>query len=258
MPSPSANTENRSIRALLRRIGLDEREVDVYLALLPLKIARAAAVAKAAKQSRSHTYLVLRSLEEKGLVSELERGNILHFVVESPQSLLSYVRDREEELQALQPLVEAAIPQLKGMTSPFVGQPRVTMLHGVDGMKQVYRDVLPNDFCALFNAESMYTNFGRNVVKILFGKDAGLRGRDLLVNNAASKQWLREVKPNDNYQVRLLPKGMTFATDTNVSGDIMAIFAYDDEQTIIRIENQNIADAFRTWFEALWAMSKEP
>jgi hypothetical protein len=125
-------------------------------------------------------------------------------------------------------------------------------------MKQVYRDILPNEFCALFNAESMYRNFGSNVVQMLFGKHAGLRGRDLMVNNAAAKQWLKEVEPNDTYQVRLLPKGMTFATDTNVSGDIMAIFAYDDEQTIIRIENQNIADAFRTWFEALWAMSKEP
>ena len=31
-----------------------------------------------------------------------------------------------------------------------------------------------------------------------------------------------------------------------------------DEKTIIVIENQNIADTFRAWFEALWGVSRQP
>ena len=208
--------ENKALRPLLHRIGLDDREVEVYLALLPMKVARAAAVAKASKQSRSHTYLVLRSLEAKGLVSEIERGKVLHFVAEPPQRLLSYVQDKEEDLHSLKPIVEGALPLLSSLTSALVGKPRVTLLTGLEGMKQVYRDVLQEEFAAFFNAEVMYEAFGCNITTRLFGKNARLRGQDLLVNNAGAKRYLREVEQDEIYEVRLLPKGMTFHTDTIV------------------------------------------
>jgi sugar-specific transcriptional regulator TrmB len=244
--------EHAAIRPLLRRLGLDEREVEIYLALLPMRVARASTIARAAKQSRSNTYLVLRSLEEKGLVSEVERGKVLHFVVEAPQRLMTYLLNREEELHGLKPLVEGALPALQSLTSPLIGQPRVTMLHGMDGMKQMYRELLPNEFVALFNPQAMYDAFQTNLVQLLFGKHMRLRGRDLLVNNASARRYAAEVAQDEHYEIRLLPKGIHFETDTIVAGDTIAFFSYDDERTIIRIENQNLADAFRAWFDVLW------
>lgn len=247
--------QKTSIRSLLSRMGLNHREIDVYLALLPRKIARATVLAKAAKQSRSHTYLVLRSLEEKGLVSEIERGKVLHFVAESPQKLMHFVENREEELLAMKPLLTHIIPQLQALTAPLIGQPRITMLHGIEGMKQVYREILPRTFCGIFNPESMYRSFGANIIHMVLGKGVQLRGRDLLVDNAMSHRYLSEVEQTDEYEIRLLPKGITFPTDTNFSGDTVAIFAYDEEQTIIMLENENIVESFRTWFEMLWNLS---
>lgn len=246
-----------ALRPLLRRIGLDEREIEVYLVILSLKIARASAIAKAAKQSRSHTYLVLRSLEEKGLVSEIERGKVLHFVAEPPQRLLSYVQDKEEELHSLKPIVEGALPLLSSLTSPLVGKPRVTLLTGLEGMRQVYRDVLQETFVALFNAESMYATFSCNIVQKVLSKHARLRGHDLLVDNAGAKRYLKEVKQHEEYEVRLLPKNVTFNTDTIVYADTIALFAYDADLSIVRIENQNLADAFRSWHAALWEVSRK-
>lgn len=246
-----------SLRPLLKRIGLDEREIEVYLVLLPLKVARASAISKAAKQSRSHTYLVLRSLEEKGLVSEIERGKVLHFVAEPPQRLLSYLEDKEKEFHDLKPFVEGALPLLSSLTSPLVGKPRVTLLTGLEGMKQIYRDVLQEEFVAFFNAEVMFKTFGNNIVLKLFGKHAKLRGHDLLVDNAGAKQYLREVEQHEEYEVRLLPKEVNFGTDTIVFGDTIALFAYDADHTIVRIENQNLADAFCAWHKALWDISRQ-
>lgn len=210
------------------------------------------AIAKAAKQSRSHTYLVLRSLEERGFVSEVERGGVLHFVAESPRRLLAYVQDREAEIKALKPLVEGALPYLQSLTTPIVREPNVKILHGIDGMKQVYREIIPNSFCALFNPESMYRAFGTGIPQLILKESEGLKGRDLLVDNASAERFIRENNQGPDYEIRLLPKGVTFATDTMVFGDIMIILAYDTENTIIRIENQNIADSFRAWFEVMW------
>jgi len=244
-----------AIRPLLSRLGLEEKEIEVYLALLPLKVGRATDIARAAKQSRSHTYLVLRALKEKGLVSEVERGNITHFIAEPPERLLVLIEERERELRSLVPLVEGVLPLLAGLTKPLAGTPRVTTLTGTKGMRQLYLDALKSEICGLFNPQAMFDAFGGNIVTMLFGKNAQLRGRDLLVRNAASERYVTEVTQSDEYAIRLLPERTAFQTDTIVFGDTVALFSYDDQNTIIRIQSGQIADAFRAWFEILWKAS---
>jgi len=248
-------TQHSAIRPLLKRIGLTDRECDVYLTLLPLKIARASTVAKLAKQSRSHTYLILRELEERGLVAEVERGKVLHFVAESPDRLLGYVKNKAQELRDLEPIIAGALPMLSSLTQPLPGEPRVTILKGTDGIKQVYRDVLTRPFISLFNPQIHEDHLGGNILHILFGKNAKLQGKDLLVNNEAAKRYCREVPPHENYEIRLLPKGVTFDTDVIVFEDEITIFTFADEPTTIRIENRALADAFRSWQTVLWNMS---
>jgi len=242
----------QAIRPLLKRLGLDDKEIEIYLALLPLKMARASTIAKAARQSRSHTYLVLRELKDRGLVSEIERGKIIHFVAESPQRLLGYLEDRVQSLEELRPLVEGVLPLLEGMKAPLPSTPRVTTLSGMDGMRQVYREILVQEFIGIYNPEVSYKTFGGNIVTMLFGEDTEIRGRDLLVNNDGARKYLSEVPIHEDYDVRLLPKGITFGTDTIVYGNIIALFAFDDEKTIVRIENRHLADSFRAWFEVMW------
>lgn len=245
-----------AIRPLLKRVGLDDKELEIYLAMLALKSAKASNIAKAAKQSRSHTYLVLRSLVEKGLVSEIDRGGIMYFIAEQPQRLISYLEDRKQELENTQTLVKGALPILSSLTKPLVAQPRVSTLHGIDGMRQVYRDVLTQDFCAFFNAEAMFEIFESNIITSLFGKNAKLKGRELFVDNAGAKRYLREIPLDEQYEIRLLPESISFISEFIIFGDTVAQFAYDDDLTIIRIENKNIADSFQSWFEYLWKASK--
>jgi len=242
----------QAIRPLLRQLGLEDKEIEIYLALLPLKMARASTVAKAARQSRSHTYLILRELKERGLVSEIERGKIIHFVAELPKRLLGYLEDRVQKLEDLRPLVEGALPLLDNMKAPLPSTPRVTTLSGLSGMRQVYREILVQEFVGIYNPEVSYKTFGGNIVTILFGEDAIIRGRDLLVDNEGSRKYLKEVPMHEGYDVRLLPKGISFDTDTVVFGNTVALFAFDDEKTIVRIENKHLADTFRAWFEVMW------
>jgi len=244
--------KERSIRSTLERLGLDDREVEVYLALLHMKIGRVSTIAKAAKQPRTLTYVLLDTLQKLGFVSEVQKGKMQNFVAESPQRLLSYLEDRRNELDEVETLLEDAIPHLESLTSPLAGTPRVTMLHGMEGMKQIYRDILQEEFVGLFNAEAMYEAFGENIVTKIYGKHVALRGRDLLVDNAGAQAFMKEVRQHANYEIRLLPKQTTFATDTIVFGDSIALFSYDDEKSIVRIENRNLANTFRSWFNVLW------
>lgn len=249
---------HRSLRPLLMKLGLDEKQVEIYLALLSLKSAKASEIAKTAKQSRSHTYLILRELGEMGLVSEVEESNILRFIAEPPERLLSYLREKEEEYKGLQGLMKGALPLLHSLSSDYLSAPRVTVMKGLDGMKQVYRDVLVHPFVGIFNPQKSEDMFGQNLVTMLFGKSAELKGRDLVVNNEGGRKYCEEIIVNEEYQIRLLPEGVHFDTDTMVYQDNVILFAFDDDKTVIRIENKKIADTFRAWFEILWGISMDP
>lgn len=253
----STNPPPIAIHSLLKKIGMDEREIKVYLALLSMKIGRVSTISRNAKQERSLTYNILKRLSQKGIVSEIERENVLHYIAESPQRLLNYVQDRREELENVEKLIEGALPYFSALTKPLVGQPRVTMLHGIDGMKQVYRDILTQEFIGIYNPQCSYDLFDANIVTMLFGEGVKLQGRDLLVDNVGAKRYLQEVPQHEKYEVRLLPEGMTFSTDTIVFGDVISLFAFDEDKTIVRIENQNIADTLRSWFEVLWGASRK-
>ena len=247
----------QAVRPLLRRIGFDEREIEVYLALTAMKIGKAAQIAKSSGQSRSHTYLILRGLQEKGLVSEIERGNVTHFVAEAPERLISYLKNREQEIQELEVLAHGAMPYLSSLTPKLTGRPRVTVAHGLEGIKQVYRDILTREFVSLFNPQINWTAFGSNLVAQLFGSNAQMRGKDLLVDNAAAAKYISEFPPHKEYEIRLLPKGVTFDADTIVFEDEISLFTFSEEPTIIRIENPLLADAFRAWHSALWKVSRK-
>lgn len=246
---------HRSIRPLLKKVGLDAKQVEAYLALLSLKTAKASVVAKLAKQSRSHAYIILRDLEAMGLVSEIEEGGVLKFIAESPEKILHYLKDREKELSNVRSLVEGAMPVLQSLTSDYISAPRVTVLKGLGGMKQVYRDILTNEFVGIYNAQTSLDMFNDNIVTMLFGKGAQLKGRDLIVRNEGAIQYCKDVPENKNYTLRILPEGTTFETDTIVYGDSVTMFAFDDEKTIIRIENKKMADSFRAWFNLMWNIS---
>ena len=180
------------------------------------------------------------------------------FVAEPPEKLLQYLQEREKEFRELQNLVEGAIPALKSLSSSTVAAPRVTVLKGIDGMKQVYKDILTQEFVGIYNAQTSIDVFGDNIVTMLFGKNAMLHGRDLLVNNDGAKKYCKAIPPNEEYEVRLLPTTVTFDTDTIIYGDYVVMFAFDADRTIVRIENRKIADGLRAWFDVLWQIATKP
>ena len=106
MKNTPKNPIHRSIRPLLRKVGLDEKQVEIYLALLALKSEKVATIAKASRQSRSHTYIILRELQDIGLVAEFKEGAVLKFAAEPPETLLSFLKEREMQYKDLQELVQ--------------------------------------------------------------------------------------------------------------------------------------------------------
>ncbi|MBU3901279.1 helix-turn-helix domain-containing protein [Patescibacteria group bacterium] len=88
----------------LRKLGLKEKEVSVYLAALELGFDSVQNIAKRTGLSRPTVYEIIKALTGKGLMREIKRqgavqGQRSYFAAESPDALLGLLRVQKREVE---------------------------------------------------------------------------------------------------------------------------------------------------------------
>lgn len=88
----------------LRKLGLKEKEVSVYLAALELGFDSVQNIAKRTGLSRPTVYEIIKALTGKGLMREIKRqgtirGERTYFAAESPDALLGLLRVQKREVE---------------------------------------------------------------------------------------------------------------------------------------------------------------
>ena len=87
----------------LKRIGLSEAEIKVYLSLLKLGKANVTKLAEESGVHRTNIYSILDKLKEMGLVSYFNEDNKMKFKVTDVKNLLNYTKESEEAISSLIP-----------------------------------------------------------------------------------------------------------------------------------------------------------
>ena len=83
----------------MRKLGLTEKEVRVYLAALELGYTSVQEIAKKAQVSRPTAYEIIKSLEKKELISQSEEKSRRYFTAQSPDNLLGILKRQKKELE---------------------------------------------------------------------------------------------------------------------------------------------------------------
>ena len=83
----------------LRKLGLTEKEVRVYLATLNLGYTSVQNIAQQAQISRPTAYEIIKSLKNKGLISESKDKTKKYFTAESPDKLLGILKRQKSEIE---------------------------------------------------------------------------------------------------------------------------------------------------------------
>lgn len=83
----------------LRKLGLKENEVELYLAGLELGPSAVQVLAKKAGVTRPTAYEIIGHLKEKGLFAETKQGKKRLFFAQSPEKILGILRLQKRELE---------------------------------------------------------------------------------------------------------------------------------------------------------------
>ena len=233
---------------VLERLGLNKFEAKVYLALLALGESPVLEISRKAKTERAHTYRVLESMAEKGLVSFVTENKTKKFKACDPEKLLFQLKEREEAFIEILPKLKK-MSQLKEKKEPLVD-----IFRGMRGMKAMVNEILELkvDFCMLG-----VDNVGKNID--FFVKNHMLKGmeKENLHERLLSKKGFQLMTSKTHSTVRFLPEKYPYLATTVIYGDRVGIVIWSDPFLAIRIISKELADTYRSYFEIMWAMAKK-
>jgi len=131
-----------NIKQVLKQLDFEEREVDIYCALLALGNASIREVAEKADVNRGTTHELLKKMLKRGIVNYYPKGKRRHFCAEAPEKLIEIAAEKQEQLRhASIQLANEVIPNLNRL-APDTGSPKVTYYEGDEGIEKVLKDIL--------------------------------------------------------------------------------------------------------------------
>lgn len=228
----------------LKRIGLSESEIKVYLSLLKLGKANVTIIAEESGIHRTNIYSILDKLKDMGLVSYFQEDNRMIFKATDPQNLLNYIKESEEAISGL-------IPDFKKIQESVKEKINVEVFKGEKGMKAAFKDILREK---------------KEVVGF------GMTGQLRKYLPVFALQWLRDIKlykiknryiyaesteiKHKDFEVKILPKEFITPVATQIYGDKVLISIWEPTLIAIMIKSKEVAENYRKYFILLWKVAK--
>jgi sugar-specific transcriptional regulator TrmB len=232
----------------LEKIGLRDKEASVYVALLELGSASVQSIADKAQLKRPTTYVVLESLEQRGLIARIPQAKKALYTIEGPQSLGMLLSQQQELYKRLLPELLA---RAQGGKKPAQAQ----LYPSLPGLRTVYNQMLEANEVWFFGTiggvlkyhpESLET-FNRRLQDVKFS------ARELLAKSTADVAYFKKIQLHERYQVRFLPEGLSLPCDAAIFGNCVALFFYDPAPFALLITSRDFAVSLRSLYHLAWS-----
>jgi sugar-specific transcriptional regulator TrmB len=239
---------------LFQKLGLSQKETRAFLKMLELGPQPVSIIARYVGVPRSSMYVILERLHKLELVEHFDRGGITFFRCIPVKNIAGIISEQKNTLEYTLKLLDEALPELESKENKLSITPKVRFFEGEAGAKKMYEEVLKEkSFYAAFNPELMKKKMPEYVYKIPeMLKSNECKAKELLTDSAEAKSYKKTFN-SKNHEIKILPKGATFASDTIICENRIFMIAYGEDQiSATEIVNPSLAQTQRVLFEQLW------
>jgi sugar-specific transcriptional regulator TrmB len=236
----------KDVVELLTDLGLSDSEAKVYLASLELGPTSVQKIAKKADYSRTATYDIIDSLQEKSLMSSYEQGKKRFFAAEDPDNAVLHFKDRVEGLKSKLNKLENKLPEVEMMAGG--DRPTVRFYEGEEAVMVPFHDVKnvnPDILYEVTDYAYVRENFNDDDLNKVRKHTEGIPMKILYHGE------LTAPRPYQEY-CQLLPDLDKFEGDIWIYADRVAFITFFGKTMTVLIESQPLADVTRVLFEAAW------
>lgn len=253
----------QEINKVLREIGLDRTESQVYFLLLQKGILNIQDITNQLKLPRSSVQLACENLLSRNVIKFSTTGKRRNFYVERPKDIDNFIKYEENILNLNKMMVSSVITKLNHIyiNSQKIEPIEIEELKGEEGFIKTFYDSLnqpPNSETLRIGSDPSSFIVGREQLK-KFSQERMKRKiytRLLIPNSELSKIEIKEAVYKMR-EVRILNKELFDPKiQMSVWQENTAITVWDKGLHSIIIKNKSIADTFRQLFEIVWKQAK--
>ena len=244
----------------LRELGLTEGEIKVYTALIKLGEATTGPISEESGVSLSKVYLVLDHLAKKGLASHILRQSTKYFKAADPRRLLVYLQEKQANLKAQEEGLKSIIPDLELQQSSATTQETAQVYDGLRGIQTARERTLkimkkgdemwiigiartPYDRLTPYFAEYHERRWKKGIVC------------HYLYNEYAKIPFGEKSAEYPLSEVRYMAEGLITHAWMEIYADTVTIGINKGKSFSIVIQNQDVADSFKTYAKLLWGIA---
>ncbi len=244
-----------TINDILKNIGLDTKEIEMYLVMVKLGKSTATQISEELGIPRQTVYYIVDRIVSKGVVDQTNENGVKKYVA-NPYKLEDVVESKQEELVKSKISLEKEIPKLITENKLGLELPRVEYYQGREGLERLFSTMLKvhkqtgqKDFVG-YGINHFYPGMEDFLKKFLVQRN------ELQVQ---TKLFIAEGGNSDNLDIETDPLGREYRkinigeqkAGMYLVGDNMFMFSYKDNVGI-RIENKAISSLFGAIFKNDW------
>ena len=252
----------------LKKIGLDDKEVAVYLRLTQAGEMRASTLAYQMAQPRTSIQNILLRLEQEEMVHKRFDKNTALYTAVSPEELFlnlesRYVRQASEANKNLGAL-KKILPELESMMRSNKHLPGVKFFRGIEGVRKVLFDTLTSktelkDFAnidAMFeHVKEVNDEYVAAREKLVASTAPHLTKRSLLLETPFAHKVYESgtYSPKSHKGYKWLPHKNFFSIEMNIYDGKISYLTYVENDLIgVIIENHHIYQMHNALWDMLW------
>lgn len=232
---------------LLKSLNLSEDQARVYLAALELGQANMQSLSKKSGVKRTSIYYFIDELKARQLIVETKKRQRSVYSAVHPDQLIEIEKTRLHELQRLR-------PELVALYNASSSKPRVTFYEGIEGIKNVYGDILKERQPLVGWSDIEHRS---KILGPFFESYAPERARRNITYKAiirdtpAARSWAK--KNIGHLREYKYVQSDDFDTEIDMYGEKVVIFSFRTTPPYaVIIEDKHVADTMRMAWQQLW------
>lgn len=129
------------IKNILTKLGLSEKEAEIYLTLLSLGTAAASSISRRLNIPRQTVYSILEKLVESGFIEQSDKRGVKQFFCD-PSDLLSVIEKQKTQLEKNKEILEKELPAIIASRKRSPSFPKIQYYEGEKGLKRLFGNIL--------------------------------------------------------------------------------------------------------------------
>lgn len=238
-------------------IGFNKNEAKVYFSLIKFGKTDAHQLIQNTKFHKNIVYDNLDKLIEKGLVTYVIENGRRVYKMASSEILVEFFEEQEKELKTKKDKAKNLAKEIDTLKKDFPIEQEATIYKGIKGLKSFYNQTLhKGDFLVFGSPKESVEIMGETFWRNYDIKRKEKRISAKLIFNSSLRWWGETIK-NKYTDVRYFDKDFEPLTETNIQGDEVGIIVWTEEPILFLIQDKNVAESYRKFFEGMWKVSKK-